>query len=240
MLGSFEGCSFSILGDSISTLKGYLPPYCKSFYMQNPRAVNSGISRPMDTWWAQVISHFKGSLCVNNSYSGCLVSGMDFPCATHLLRYRQLHCNPGTYHFVLQNGELQKMMTTELMKPDVLLVYLGTNDWIFRSPISPDTEDRNSFAAAYPFLLQKLRSCYPESRIICATLFQQEEAVSDALHPLSEYNAIIRASAQSYGCAVAELHDPTETIETIDGIHPSYQGMQALAKRWIHTMTNMR
>ncbi len=237
---SFEGCRFSILGDSISTLKGYLPPYCKSFYMQNPRAVSSGISRPMDTWWAQVISHFSGTLCVNNSYSGCLVSGMDFPSATHLLRYRQLHCNPGMYHYAFQNDQLQKQMTMELMKPDLILVYLGTNDWIFRSPILPDADDRSSFAVAYPLLLHKLCTAYPDSRIICATLFQQEEAVLDALHPLSDYNSIIRQSAQSFGCSTAELCDPAETIETIDGIHPSYQGMQVLSKRWIRSMTNMR
>ena len=38
----FSGKHISIIGDSISTLKGYLPSYCKAFYMQNPYADCSG------------------------------------------------------------------------------------------------------------------------------------------------------------------------------------------------------
>lgn len=233
---NYQGCSFSILGDSISTLKGFLPPYCRSFYLQNPRAVCSGISRPMDTWWARVISAFDGQLCINNSFSGCLVSGMDFPCATHLLRYHELHCNPGAYYFAMQDGALRQTLSREKLIPDVILVYLGTNDWIFHVPIAEDGTGRSYFNVAYPLLLQKLRDTYPSSRIICATLFQNDMFVPDARHPIAAYNAVIREAAAQFGCGLAELTDEETMIETIDGIHPTYQGMQLLAERWIRSM----
>ncbi len=230
------GSSFSILGDSISTLKGYLPNYCKSFYLQNPLSVCSGISRPMDTWWARVISHFRGTLCVNNSYSGCLVSGMEFPCATHLLRYGELHCNPGSYYFTFQDEALHHSLCTTKVIPDVILVFLGTNDWIFGAPIHSETENRMFFSTAYPYLLRKLRQTYPESRIICATLFQNNNAATDALYPIADYNTVIRQSAEEQGCLLAELAASHDEIETIDGIHPSYQGMYTLAELWIQSM----
>lgn len=232
----FSGKYISILGDSISTLNGYLPSYCKAFYMQNPRAVCSGISRPMDTWWAQVIARLGGILCVNNSYSGCLVSGLDFPSATHRLRYSQLHCTPGSYYFTLEQAQLHQQLSSSLILPDIIFVYLGTNDWIFRAPMDPHGSTRQYFNYAYPLLLQKLHRNYPNSRIFCATLFQDSHAVPDALHTIEAYNHCIRQAASEQQCSLIELTQGYGVIETIDGIHPSYQGMKTLAERWIQYM----
>ncbi len=234
----FSGKQISILGDSISTLKGFLPPFCKSFYMQNPHADCSGISRPEDTWWMQIISQLGGDLCINNSYSGSLVCGMDFPSATHLLRFGELHCNPGAYHFPMRNGRIQKSLCTKLLYPDIILVTMGTNDWCFRSPIEGDLQSKNNFCYAYDVMLRKLKSKYPESRIVCATLFQKNNAVPDALHPIEEYNTVIKKNAALHECMVADLAQFDDPIETIDGIHPTYQGMRTLAELWMRCLTD--
>ncbi len=234
----FSGKQISILGDSISTLKGFLPTFCKSFYMQNPHADCSGISRPEDTWWVQVISELGGNICVNNSYSGSMVCGMDFPSATHLLRCKELHCNPGAYHFPLQHGSIQKKLCTEMIIPDVILVTMGANDWIFRSVIEEDLPEKRNFRFAYDKMLQKLKAKYPESFIICATIFQKDDAVCNARYPVAAYNSIIRSTAAKYGCRIADLAQYDDSIETIDGIHPTYQGMRTLAKLWMRCLTD--
>lgn len=231
----FNGKYFSIIGDSISTLKGYLPPYCKAFYMQNPQADCSGISRPEDTWWMQVITAYEGNLCVNNSYSGSLVCGMDFPSATHLLRHSELHCNIGSYWFSCQTGHMNRTLCKTLIQPDVIIVYVGTNDWVFRSEIN-DAEDKMNFRYAYALLLRKLQKKYPNARIICTTLFQSDDAVPDALHPIAEYNAVIRQSANNCGCMLADIAAYDAFVETIDGIHPTYQGMRTISELFLKSI----
>lgn len=229
----FSGKHISIIGDSISTLKGYLPSYCKAFYMQNPAADCSGISRAEDTWWMRVISALGGDLCVNNSYSGSLVCGMDFPAATHLLRCNELHCNAGSYWFSMQNGSMQRTLCTAQVVPDAILVYMGTNDWIFRSPIDGAPENKMNFRFAYHQMLRKIRTKYPESTVICTTLFQEDAAVPDALHPIGAYNQVIREAAAENGCLLSDIAEQDTFIETIDGIHPTYQGMHTLAELWL-------
>ena len=229
----FSGKHISIIGDSISTLKGYLPSYCKAFYMQNPYADCSGISRPEDTWWMQVISALGGDLCVNNSYSGSLVCGMDFPAGTHLLRCNELHCNAGSYWFSMHKGTMQRTLCTTQVLPEVILVYMGTNDWIFRSAIDGEPENKMNFRFAYNQMLHKIRSKYPESTVVCTTLFQENGAVPDALHPISAYNEVIRSLAVENDCLLSDPAAHDAFVETIDGIHPTYQGMHTLAELWL-------
>lgn len=229
----FSGKHISILGDSIGTLKGFLPPYCKSFYMQNPHADCSGISRPEDTWWVRVLAETGSDLCVNNSYSGSLVCGMDFPSATHLLRFGELHCNPGSYHYPTEGNTIRKKLCSRTILPDIIIVCMGANDWIFRSPITADSHSKNDFHYAYDILLRKLRNKYPESLVICTTVFQKDNAVPDALHPVGAYNDVIRSTAAQHQCMVADLAAYDAHIETIDGIHPTYQGMHTLAELWL-------
>lgn len=235
---SFFGKQFSIIGDSISTLQGYLPPFCKAFYMHNPHAIRSGISRPRDTWWAPVLQHFGGTLCVNNSYSGSLVCGYAFPAATHSLRCGELHATAGSYSYRFDASGNKRILCACDTKPDVILVALGTNDWIFRSPIGTMEKDKTYFDYAYGHLLRKLQRNYPDARIFCATLFQRPDAVQYPLHHISDYNQVIRHMAAAHHCGLVELANLEEVPETIDGIHPTYQGMHTLSKIWLEQLVS--
>ena len=88
----YYGKSFSILGDSISTLAGYNPDGYAVFY-QGENCVLSDIRGMYDTWWGKVLSFFEGQLVVNNSWSGSRVTKINnkmeiFPGA----RKRELLC----------------------------------------------------------------------------------------------------------------------------------------------------
>ena len=75
----------------------------------------SGVSDMNDTWWGQVISCCGGELLVNNSWSGSRVTKLPnrdslFPSGCSDERTNGLHIGS--------------------LKPDVIIVYLGTNDWV--------------------------------------------------------------------------------------------------------------
>ena len=67
----------SVLGDSISTFEGCNPPGYKVYYDIDRQQANA-IYIPGKTWWGRVIDALGGRLCVNNSYSGSLVSGAQY------------------------------------------------------------------------------------------------------------------------------------------------------------------
>lgn len=137
---------FAILGDSISTLEGYHPNGYKSFYT-GENCGRAGVFEMKDTWWGQVIGFFGGELLVNNSWSGSRVTKLPasnqlFPSGCSDERTHGLHIN-----------------TTN---PDVIIVYLGTNDWAFGAYTGGETrivddEDTLYFSWAYSKMLEKLK-----------------------------------------------------------------------------------
>ena len=136
----FNGKSFAVIGDSISTYLNYVPDGFATFYPY-PTADVSDYNM---TWWMQVINKMGGTLFVNNSYSGSCVSG-SASSATKLmsrLEYTQI------------NGET----------PDVILIYMGSNDCA-SSGISSKSFDQD-----YSIMLENLKLLCPNSEIILLTL----------------------------------------------------------------------
>lgn len=110
------GTTVSILGDSISTFKEYIPAGYYDFFPENGQ-----VSDVEDTWWKQVIDDKGWTLYVNGSSSGAACvgdsTGTDNPqCGCNEFRTGGLY-GPG--------GEA----------PDVILVYMGTNDLLQSIPM---------------------------------------------------------------------------------------------------------
>ena len=68
----------SIMGDSISTYMGFNPKGYAVYYDENYQT-QTHLTDVSLTWWHRVITNLGGTLCVNNSYSGSMVSGGKFP-----------------------------------------------------------------------------------------------------------------------------------------------------------------
>lgn len=68
-----KGRGFSVLGDSISTLMGWVPEGWRVHYEGEVHV--DGVESPQDTWWGRVIDHFGGYLVANSSFSGSVVEG---------------------------------------------------------------------------------------------------------------------------------------------------------------------
>lgn len=222
----------SILGDSISTLEGYSAPEDAVFY-QGLRKLESDIFFPEDTWWGQVSEALGGEVLVNNSFSGSLV------CKHPRFDYPSYGCSDERTSALGREGEA----------PDVILVFMGTNDWgagMKTTPVIPAHRgDLAVFSVAYDAMLKKLRRNYPAAEIICFTpSVSRCSRMEDFSFPyricgrhLEDYCAVIRDVAAENGCLLVDLYDPAEPYDTIDGFHPSAEGMKTLSTRAIRQLS---
>lgn len=228
----------SILGDSVSTLEGY-NPLGHNLFFKGEVCAKSGVKNMSDTWWGQVIELLGAELLVNNSWSGSRVSKLPntqslFPSGCSDERTGNLHIHN--------------------VKPDVIIVYLGTNDWGYG--VSPEPKrmgffdkhkkihvdgfvppDESVFSFAYDLMIKKLRKNYLDAEICCCTLnstYMSENPgfvfpVAHGGTHIDVYNNIIRSAANRFKCKLIDLAGYHKAYDSIDGSHPNAEGMKTLA-----------
>jgi len=205
----FSGKFFSVLGDSVSTFAGYSQPEEAVFYDWS-RKREAGIFSPEDTWWGQAIQALGGQLLVNHSISGSTV------CRLPEYEIQSYGCSDSRTA-ALGFGRLH---------PDVILVFLGINDWGHRVPLHPAGQGNESvFSVAYDRMLKKLRRNYPKAKIFCLTLPPNLPKPAPSFPSIDEYSRVILSCAAAQGCRAIQL----PPCETMDGYHPNAAGMAAIA-----------
>ena len=224
MQNSYKSKLFSILGDSVSTLEGYTEPYGAEFY-DTPNKLKSNIYIPRDTWWGQVISYLGGELLVNNSFSGSVV------CKHPKCTIPSYGCSDERTSGLSKNG----------VSPDVIMVYMGTNDWgrgIRPTPRNKsEVNDLTIFSVAYEKMLENLKRNYPDAEIWCITLCvsdyenrkQMEFPYSIGGYHMERYCQAICQGAKKYNCRVFDIYKDNLQYESIDDFHPSKKGMEAIS-----------
>ena len=222
---------FSILGDSISTCIAYNPPGYAVYYDAEMLRSNR-LSGAQDTWWGKVLLTLRGKLCVNGSYSGSKVAGTAFPA-------------------VCSDARLLRLRSDERI-PDVILIYAGFNDFgsgvrVQKAPSPHEEPDLSVFSDAYDAMLKKLKSLYPETRIVCGTLMRTQIQgnpfwdfpESGLGFSMEEYNRAIREAVRANGCLLADLGALGIRYETMDGSHPNAKGHQTLAEAWLRCLADL-
>ncbi len=165
---------FSIMGDSISTLGGFIPPRWRCHY-EGEVSIPS-VNSEDATWWGQVIAHFGGHLVANSSFSGSTVEGFGFPAGCSAER-------------------AEGLIGIEGEKPQVVLVFMGINDYGWgsaRNQVMGNSASRSAnpqdlggqepvlltvdnvairrFKSAYATMLDNIRTVAPDAQIWCLTL----------------------------------------------------------------------
>ena len=204
---------YSILGDSISTLEGYSTS--GGAYYKPHLAGLSGVASPEDTWWMQVIRRKGGDLLRNSSVAGCTVSegGILPACAPHRIA----------------------SLASDTQTPDHILVFVGLNDAILYIPLE-------AFAASYDQMLQRLQAAFPAASITCATLVAgytgtvPDHRATPLIRRIETYNKVIREAAASHQCALADLASLGLRYASMDGFHPTREGMMQLADLWLRAL----
>ena len=217
----------SILGDSVSSLEGFNPEGYAVFF-SGENCDNWNIHALGDTWWGEVIEKLGAKLLKNDSWSGSLVSA----------DIAQKNVFPSS-----SSDERTSHLHTKDAKPDVILIYMGMNDYATGAPligVQREVERYNYryFSFAYDKMLEKLKQNYPQSEIFCITLnptkLKGDESFSFPLeymnNRLEGFNNAIKVSAKKYDCRFIDTFKYNEPIETLDTAHPTKEGMHNFAE----------
>ncbi len=224
----FSGKYISIVGDSISTFEGYLPNGYPTFYSHRGSLI-TGINSSHDTWWGQVIKRLGAKLLINNSWSGSYV------CKAEDIQIESYGCS---------DSRTTSLGTNDL-SPDHIIIYMGTNDRGAGFPLTgKNKSDLSIIENAYYTMLEKIKKSYPSAEIWCCT-FPITTCTRDPYFefpitqmgvPMEKYGELIKSVANSHSCHIIDLWDDNELCDTIDGLHPNFNGMNMIANKVIYTM----
>lgn len=218
----------SILGDSISTYEDYIPYGLSVYY-----SFGGELTDVSQTWWMRLLDDTGMELCSNDSSSGST-------CVGDSLSVDEPKYGCSDYRVSLLTGEQGEL-------PDVIIVYMGTNDFIMMTPMGDNDGTKpveegmiENFSDAYTMILDKLESKYPAAQIYCCTLAQVGDwgtdtpfvAMTNGFGFTSEdYSKQIEIIAANKGIPVIDLYHCGIEIDnlhetTLDGVHPIPAGME--------------
>lgn len=231
MQTDYKSKYFSILGDSISTLAGYNPQGYEVFYKWD-KMLQAGIFEAKDTWWGKVIDELGGKLLINDAFSGSLV------CKHPESEIESHGCSDlRTSH--LGSGDIS---------PDVIMIFLGINDWGWGICVESNDaeEDLSVFSIAYDIMIKKVKKNYPNADIWCMTLPRSFCSGMPAFSPperftggsFEEYCQAIQNIARLNNVKLIDIYKPDSPYDTIDGYHPTRQGMMTIAGDVLAAITN--
>ena len=145
--------TFSIRGASYSTFDGHIPESNACWYFSTPQGDND-VTCVEQTWWHQFAKDSGLELILNESYSGSTICNSGYDGADYSDRAFT------TRMFKVAEG-----------KPDLIIVFGGTNDAWAGSPVGEykwadwTAEDCKYFRPAYACLLDGLQKQYPKAKI---------------------------------------------------------------------------
>ena len=235
---ALQGKTLSILGDSISTFEDVSNnTQYNSTIANNAVYYYSGRSVTLEeTWWQQLLDRNQMSLCVNNSWSGSWI----FNQAAWEQRCVNLHND--------HTGQ----------KPDVILVYMGTNDYINHikmdnldgtlgnTTLLPDSlivsqgdgftyGTPTNIIEAFAVSLHKMKQAYPQAKILVMTPYTYKGLADEKGGRLVAMSAQLKALCQKLELECIDLfNDSAITFNSAatythgDGLHPNAHGMDAI------------
>ena len=210
-----NGKRISILGDSISTYQG----------VSNDATINStlfanpcyyGGAFPLEkTYWMQLINNLGLTLCVNNSWSGGNLSGINDE-TSGINRVHQLSRD---------SGEI----------PDLVIVFMGMNDLGRGVDVTVFEED-------YTRTLNIIKEAFPLAKVCCVNLPDRDIFLKKRAEL---FNAAIRNAVKEAGenffiadLFKSRLNGDFYYMNTTDGLHPDEDGMRIIAEVVEETIKN--
>jgi len=202
------GRTFSILGDSYSTFKGWIPVHQDAYYPY-PESVPD-VQCVEQTWWHQLMQRNNMRLLYNDSYSG----------ATVCLNVRPTQ--PRSAAFVERMHQTLSASGMKGEKPDCIFLFGCTNDsWIDCEIGEVQYENRTEadlfkVLPAYCEMIDYVKRENPQALII--------SVINDVLKP--ELQAGMAAAGEHYGIVTVALKNVLK-----DNGHPNAKGMLQIAEQ---------
>ena len=197
----------SILGDSISTYQGI----SNDASANKSTAYNPAFYRepfPVDkAYWKIVADNLGLTLCVNNSWSGGNLSGVDNS-DSGVNRANQLSRDDGT-------------------APDIIIMFMGINDLGRGVPC-------DTFANDYKRALTAIKENHPDAKVCCVNIPDRDIMLKSRAEI---FNKAIEEAVKSMGVNFfiadlfsSRLNGDFYYMNTLDGLHPDEDGMRIIAE----------
>ena len=206
---------FSVLGNSISTYKGYVPDGYPCHY-------SSSNMKVQETWWMRFADLSGIPLNSNASWSGSTVSS----------------ALKSTDSWFFSDRRINDLSRNGI--PRYIFILGGTNDWRSNKcalGTSYTTLNKATFSGAYSLLLNKLKKRYPYTDIICMSILPRTQGFytpNDQGWTIHDGDSCIREIATMYGAQFIDMSgcgiDQPLTDYTEDGLHPNAAGMKLVAE----------
>lgn len=140
--------SFSVLGDSYSTYKGYVVPDTNFVWYADTPLNLTDVTNVKDTWWSRLVEKTGIKLDKNNSFSGSTV------------------CNRGYRGEDYSDRSFITRMD-KLGNPELIIVFGATNDSWAKAPVEGnDDKDLYALRPALSYLFEGLRRNYPSADVV--------------------------------------------------------------------------
>lgn len=197
-------------------------PYYGTPEAENVKCRDLSVS---ETFWGILLEKYEMELCVNNSWSGSKILDDNPEAAGWNTRPTELHRNDGR-------------------EPDVILSFMGNNDFSKERPAGEVTDDLfervkadgfvpKTFAEGYAVMLRKVTERYPQAKMF---VFNMAWRTAEKSELLIKYNEIIEKVTAHYGVYVVRLTESRMSSldyakYTCDGkLHPNAEGMAVWAE----------
>lgn len=232
------GKKISVMGDSISTYKNFIPTGNAVYYEDG----NHDVPSASYTWWG-IVAREKGySISTINAWSGSRVSDTVPGSSVAAMCMNRTNA-------LAENGT-----------PDIIIIFGGVNDFLKDAPLGewagkaeiPVVGD--NFRKAYAMMLNKIHTNYPLAKVYCCTIMNCERDLvignleKHGDHWLHEFNDAIREIAPIMNCNVINLdtcgfnqynmsaYMGDYNSSTGGGLHPNRFGHKLIADRVLEAL----
>ena len=213
-----------------------------------PRWASSYTDKP---WWQVIIERTGAVFCANASWSGSRAAPIPVGASRHDAFVLSEMYSDYTLGRVKNRDENGNIIT-----PDIIMIYRGTNDFIANDPTGNETletpdmktftaiTDDHNFTQCYIYSILRLRALYPNAVIILCTLnvFKKRNKShfpsNNGDYTVPDYSNKIREIANIMGCGVIEFDKdginwnncyPTYISDSsTEPLHPNTAGHQVM------------
>lgn len=237
------GKKLSLLGDSVTTLSGYIPDGYAAYYpMFDVNVID-------DTWWGKLLNETGMVLHKNCAWSGSTVTSS---IVNGNAPSNGTSAAPGCSDYRIND------LAKDGIAPDIIIVLIGINDFgLAKAPVGdwdggtlPVEGVVTDFSDAYALMVSKILKTYPESEVFISTILSTTESRYDSNNTgeyptdymgaetviLQQYNHAIRHIAESMGVNLIDMHACGITYFNVnsytgDGLHPNSNGTTLMMKK---------
>ncbi|WP_163718706.1 SGNH/GDSL hydrolase family protein [Mangrovibacterium lignilyticum] len=199
--------TISILGDSYSTFRGYIPEEYATWYSSSSLD-RTDVIDVKQTWWWKTIKDGGYKLGVNDSYSGATISYYGYNDEDYADR-----------SFITR--------VTRLGNPDIILIFGATNDSWTGGRIGEylysdfKRSDLFTYRPALAKLLQSAQERYPNVKLYFIINTELLDEITESTKVICDH----------YGVDYIELYD----IEKLNG-HPTIKGMTTISEQVLNVL----